>query len=241
MSITSSPITSNPITSNPTAARTTDRCTPEQRVTRSLLGYGVLAGPFYVVASLAQALIRDGFDLRRHEWSLLANGDFGWVQVANLVLTGLMTVAFAIGVGRAVPTGRGARWAPRLLAAYGVSLVAAGAFREDPALGFPSGTPQGAGEISWHGILHFVAGGLGFACLALACLALARRYAVLGRRGWAAFSALTAVVFLAGFAMVASGQGSVVANLAFTAAVVLVWAWMTAVATDLYRGDRTSH
>lgn len=43
-------------------------CTPEGRVTRSLLGYGVLAGPVYVAVSLGQALIREGFDLTRHEW-----------------------------------------------------------------------------------------------------------------------------------------------------------------------------
>jgi hypothetical protein len=45
---------------------------PDARVTRSLLGHGVLAGPVYVVASLTQALTRDGFDLTRHSWSLLA-------------------------------------------------------------------------------------------------------------------------------------------------------------------------
>jgi len=44
------------------------------RVTRSLLGYGILAGPLYIVVALAQALTRDGFDLSRHPWSLLANG-----------------------------------------------------------------------------------------------------------------------------------------------------------------------
>ena len=38
-------------------------CTAEARITRSLLGYGVIAGPFYIVVSLAQALARDGFDL----------------------------------------------------------------------------------------------------------------------------------------------------------------------------------
>ena len=40
-----------------------DDCTPAQRVTRSLLGYGVIAGPVYVGVTLAQALTRDGFDL----------------------------------------------------------------------------------------------------------------------------------------------------------------------------------
>ncbi|MEN3309228.1 MAG: hypothetical protein V7603_5430, partial [Micromonosporaceae bacterium] len=41
-------------------------CDPAARITRSLLGYGVIAGPGYVVVSLVQALTRDGFDLRRH-------------------------------------------------------------------------------------------------------------------------------------------------------------------------------
>jgi hypothetical protein len=57
-------------------------------VTRLLLGLGVIAGPFYVAVSLAQALTRDGFDITRHAWSLLANGDLGWLQMANLILTG---------------------------------------------------------------------------------------------------------------------------------------------------------
>ena len=47
---------------------------PAVRVTRSLAGYGVVAGPFYVGVSLAQAVTRDGFDLGRHAWSQLANG-----------------------------------------------------------------------------------------------------------------------------------------------------------------------
>jgi hypothetical protein len=40
----------------------------------------------------------------------------------------------------ALGTGQGATWAPRLLAAYGVGLVAAGVFRAGPTLGFPPGT-----------------------------------------------------------------------------------------------------
>ena len=47
--------------------------------------------------SLAQALTRDGFDLSRHAWSLLANGDLGWIQIANFIVTGLMIVAAAVG------------------------------------------------------------------------------------------------------------------------------------------------
>ena len=74
-------------------------------VTRSLLGWGVIAEPCYVITSVAQGLLREGFDFSRHQWSLLANGDHGWLQVTNFVLTGLMLVAFAVGLGRALDGG----------------------------------------------------------------------------------------------------------------------------------------
>jgi Protein of unknown function (DUF998) len=210
-------------------------CHPALRVTRSLLGYGIIAGPIYVLVSLAQALTRDGFDLRRHAWSLLSNGQLGWIQVNNFVVTGLMTVAFAVGLRRALGPGRGSTWAPRLVAGYGVSLVGAGVFRADPAHGFPSGTPDGAAPVSWHGTLHLVSGGVGFVCLIAACLVLARRFSAQGRREWAGLSGLTGVLVLAGFAGVALGAGSAWTTVGFTATVVLAWTWVSALAAHLYR------
>jgi hypothetical protein len=151
-------------------------------------------------------------------------------------------IAFGVGLRRALTPGPGARWAPRLVAVYGASLIAAGIFRADPALGFPVGTPAGPGKVSWHGLLHFAAGGVGFTCVAIACLVIGSRYAAEGARSLAWFSRVTGVVFLAGFAMVASGGGSRVANMLFTAAIILIWVWMTTVALDRYRRvGRTSH
>lgn len=218
-----------------TATAPHKQCDPADRVTRALLGYGVIAGPFYIAVSIGQALTRDGFDLTRHQWSLLVNGDLGWIQVANFLITGLMLVAFGVGLRRVLTPGRAATWAPWLVAAYGVSLVAAGVFRADPALGFPVGTPEGAAAVSWHGIAHFVAGGIGFSCVAAACFVIARRYAAEGRRGYARFSRVTGVAFLAGFAMIASSGGSSVATIAFTATVILIWSWLSSVAMDRYQ------
>jgi hypothetical protein len=206
-------------------------CDPATRVTRSLLGYGVIAGPVYVSVSLTQALTRDGFDPRRDEWSLLANGHLGWIQTANFVLSGLMVVAAALGLSRVPAAGR---WAPRLLGGYGLGLVGAGAFRADPAFGFPPGTPSGPGAVSWHGMLHLATASVGFACLIAACMVLARRLSANDRRGWAAWSWGTGLVFLAGFAAVASGTAGVLGNLAFTVAVVLAWAWISAVSVHYY-------
>jgi hypothetical membrane protein len=215
------------------------QCTPEARVTRSLLGYGVIAGPFYVALSLAQAAVRDGFDLTRHDWSLLANGPWGWVQSANLALTGLMVVAAALGYRRALHGRIGQRWAPRLLVTYGVGLFGAGIFRADPMAGFPTGTPQGPPvEFTVHGLLHVAFAGVGFLAMVLAAFVMARQYGGEGRRGRAVFSVVTGVGFIAGFAAISSGSSSASVVLMFTAAVLLVCGWLTSTSLDLYRQVR---
>jgi hypothetical protein len=215
-------------------------CDRPSAVTRSLLGYGPLAGAVYLGSGLVQGLTRDGFDLTRHSLSLLANGPLGWVHVTTLVLTGLMTVAAAVGVRRALAGGRGSAWGAGSLAGYGLALVAAGAFVADPVDGFPVGTPAGAPvEVSLSGVLHLAAGGVGFACLVASAWVLARRFAAEGRRGWARGSAATGVVVLAGFTGVASGSTSSWAVLGLWTGVVIGWAWIAAVSVHLYR--RTPH
>jgi hypothetical protein len=205
-------------------------------VTRSLLGYGVLAGAFYLVVGLAQALTRDGFDLTRHDLSLLANGPYGWIQITNLILTGLMVIAAAVGVRRAMRPGPAASWGPGLLAGYGVGLVGAGVFVADPAYGFPPGTPDGPpATVSTAGLLHLVAAGVGFACLVAACFVLAHRLARRGRAGWAWYSRATGLVFLAGFVGIASGSDSAAVVLGFWLTVVVAWAWLAALSVHLYR------
>ncbi|WP_329108792.1 DUF998 domain-containing protein [Micromonospora sp. NBC_01699] len=195
--------------------------------TGTLLAAGVAAGPVYVLVSVAQMLTRDGFDPTRHAWSLLANGGAGWIQATNLIVTGLLVVAGAVGLRRTLDPGRASTWAPRLLGVYGLGLVGGGIFRADPAQGFPPGTPEQGTGTSWHGLLHFGLGGVGFVALVAACLVLARRFAADGRPGWAIFSRLTGAVFLAGFVAVATGAGSAWATLSFTASIVLAWAWLS--------------
>ncbi len=115
-----------------------------RQVTKSLLGYGVIAGAFYVVASLAEALARSGFSLAHDDWSLLANGALGWIHVLVLVLTGLMVAASAVGVVRQLRTeglNAASGW---FLGVYGTGLVGAGFFVGRPGKdGFSIGTPPG--------------------------------------------------------------------------------------------------
>jgi len=204
-------------------------------LTRALLLGGVIAGPLYVALGVLQVLIRPGFDVTRHDLSLMANGSLGWIQVGNFIVTGLLTIGGALGMRQAMPAGRGRSWGPLLLAVYGLGLIGAGLFSADPALGFPPGTPADAHAISTHGLLHFVSGGLGFLGLIAACVVFARRFASQGQRGWAAYSLATGVLFFLAFFGIASGSSQTGALLtfvvlAFTAAVVLGWTWVSLMA-----------
>jgi hypothetical protein len=205
---------------------------PAARSRRTLLAFAAAAGPLYVAAGLAQALTREGFDLARHPLSLLSNGALGWIHVSTFVVVGLLTIAGAAGLRGHL----GSRWAPRLVAMYGIGLLGAGVFVADPMDGFPVGTPPGPPEVvTWHGMLHFVAGGVGFLGLIGACLVFARRFAHAGRRGWAVYSAVTGVLFTAAFVGIASGSVSPLLNISFGVAVVLGWTWLTAVALHARR------
>jgi len=216
---------------------TTTDCPPlPVRITKSLLGYGVIAGPVYVLAVAGQMALRDGFDPTRHAASQLANGEFGWIQIATFLVTGAMTIAASVGARRALGPGRMSAWASGLLGAYGAALVAAGIFRADPSDGFPPGTPPGMGEVSWHGMAHLMVASIGFSCLVAACFVLGAWFARGGKRSWAWFSRITAVAFGGSFVALASGSGGAATILVFTAAVVLAWAWLSAVSIELYRG-----
>lgn len=200
---------------------------------RALLVCGLIAGPFYVAIGLIQALTRPGFNLLRHDLSLLANGEFGWIQMANLALTGLLVAAFALGLRRTLPAGRGRTWAPILLGVYGAGLVGAGFFVADPAFGFPPGTPADAHSMSWHGFLHFVCGGVGFLALIAACFVIASRFAAEGLRTWAVYSRVTGLIFLLAFVGIAVGSGQSWSVLGFWAGMLIAWAWISVLAWRL--------
>jgi Protein of unknown function (DUF998) len=218
--------------------KATERATT---VTRTLLACAVVAGPIYVVVGAIEALTRPGFDPTRDDLSLLSNGDHGWVHLALFLTTGMLAIAGAVGMRRALGRGRGSTWGPLLVALYGLGLVGAGIFLADPARGFPPGTPADTHAISWHGLMHFVSGGLGFIGLIAASIVFGRRFAARGQKGWATYSVATGVLFFAAFFGIVSGSQQVgtvlvLVTLAFTAAVVLGWAWLSAVGAGLIRG-----
>jgi len=94
---------------------------------RNLLFCGIVAGPLFIGASLAQAFTRTGFDLARHPISLLGLGSLGWIQIANFVVCGVLYVLGAVGLRAALRPGRSQRWGPLFIGITGVHGTLTGA------------------------------------------------------------------------------------------------------------------
>src|SRR2546423_6327075 len=139
-----------------------DNTSRDAKLTRVLLLCGVVAGPLYVIVGVIEMLTRPGFDPTRHDLSLMSNGDWGWIHISLLILTGLLTIAGAVGMRRVLRGGRGGNWGPPLPCIYGVGVICAGFFTPHPAPGFPPRTPPNAPAISWHGPLPLIFRGVGF-------------------------------------------------------------------------------
>ena len=201
---------------------------------RALLACGAVAGPMYVTVTMAEALTRNGFDLRQHRFSWLTTGDLGWIQQANMLLVGVLTVLLAVGVRQMLRTGRGAVWGPRLLGLFGVAYIIGGMLRADPVAGFPPGTTPEMVHTTWHGAVQNASRGASSLFLIAASLVIATWFAAEGRRGWAGFyAAVIPTVFMALTAVGLAIGGNPTA-LAF---LMTPWTWVTALAVQLYRGE----
>jgi len=201
---------------------------------------GALAGPFFTLAWILEEATRRDYDSLRHPISSLSIGELGWTQAAAFVATGFLTLAFALGLHRALePLGR-RRWAVGLVAAIGIGFVGAGLFATDPMNGYPPGTPLLPLQWTLTGRLHRLFSSLFFLGLPIACFVLARRFSEWGRSGWALYSRGTGVAFLAGFAVTSAGfvqaDGlAAVAGLLQRITVTIAWAWLSLLALHFAR------
>lgn len=200
--------------------------TESQTTVRNRLLYcGLLAGPLFVLTFLIAGASRgDGYDVLRHPVSSLQLGDHGWVQTANFLVAGTLTIAFAAGLWRETRLGA------VLVGVWGVGLVGAGIFTTDPISGYPLGTPATI-DYTTSGALHDAFSLPAFLALAVVQVVLARGQG----RGWAIYSLLSAVVFLAADVLASAGFSQTeplvdLAGLFQRIAVIIGFTWLTALA-----------
>ncbi len=163
--------------------------------TRLLLRCGAVAGPLFILTVLIQDYTRPGFNPRLDMLSLLSLGDWGWVQIVNFVLTGVLNLLYAWGLRRRLHPGRAGTWGPILIGVYGLGLITVGVFRTDPAGGFPPGAVA-ASQPSWHGAIHALVALFTFLSLAAALAVFARFFLARKNRWWAIYCLASAVLML---------------------------------------------
>jgi len=184
--------------SNPQpSADTIEGSLPTQTLslTRLLLLCGAVAGPFFLLLVLIQDYTVPDFNPRIHLLSQLSLGAWGWVQITNFVLAGVLNLLYTAGLWRRLHPGRAGTWGPLLIGTYGLGLMVVGVFRTDPANGFPPGVVAPTGP-SWHGAIHALGGLFLFVALAAALAVFARFFLARKERRWACYCLTSAVLML---------------------------------------------
>jgi hypothetical membrane protein len=179
---------------------------------------GAVGAALFVVVFLVDGRVHQGYDPIRDTVSELAIGPGGWIQVASFIVTGLLMIAFATTLRRALQS----TWAAVLIGLYGAGLVASGVFVTDPV---PSSTT------TVHGTVHMLVSLVVFGPLTAACF-------VVARHRWALVSRIAGVLVPVFFVLM-GGVGGSVTGLLQRIAIVVGWSWVAFVSVRLAGEART--
>ena len=197
-----------------------------------LLLAGVAAGLLFFIVPTIEMFRRPGFDIARHAISMLSLGEGGWIMKSVFVVSGILTLACAVGLHMRLAPGWIALAAALLIGAYGLGLVIAGVFDAPAGLGFPAGTPLDQQPVmTTSATLHGVGFMVAFSGLILACFVFAVHFLQMGQMLWLAAS------LAAGIAMpvlVVLGMSMKIApGIAFYWAAMIGWLWLGAMVLKL--------
>jgi hypothetical protein len=201
-----------------------------QQTRQWLLRCGLLGALLFVLTFLIEGAVRGGgYSAMRHPISALSMGEWGWVQQLNFIVTGILFLAFAIGLRRTLQPR--SLWGPLLIGIVAVGLIGAGIFTCDPLNGYPPGTPLLPIERSLGGRLHDAFSAPVFLCLPSACFVLARWFFRGRKSGWAWYSILSGLGMFGFFVLAALGFKQTpgfedYAGLLQRLAIVLGWGWI---------------
>ena len=207
---------------------------------RILLACGVVGPLLFIVVFLIEGATRTNYNPLRQPVSSLSIGNFGWMQAVNFIISGLLVIAFAIGLRFVLYPGRGSLWVPLLIGLVGIGLTGAGFFTTDPMNGYPPGTPLVPTVTTVHGTLHNLFSLPVFVCLPIACFVIGSRFARLGKHGWAVYSVLAGLAMLVTFVLAGIGfqQSPVFTDFAGVfqrLSIIVGFTWITLLAVHFLR------
>ena len=213
--------------------------------TRLLLICGALAGPFFSILWFITGLTRDQYDPIRHPISSLSIGEFGWTQVINFTVTGILALALAFGLRSALQSRGGSKWGVIWIVLIGIGFLGAALFVTDPLNGYPPGTPLLPANPTVTGRLHRLFSAFVFLGIPGAGFSLARLFARNNEYTWAAYSRFTGIAFLAMFIVTSIGFAQIgmfarYAGLLQRITLLIGLAWMTLLPLHLLKSPSES-
>jgi len=167
-----------------------------------LIGLGAAANILFTAVYTIEGATRPGYNAWSTAISALSLGPRGWVQQANFIVLGVLTLCAALGWRQALRPGPGASAYPVIKVIEGVGLLMTGIFSTDEGPGYP---------ITTHGQLHNIFSIVTITAVAVNCFVLARRFAWEPRwRWWAPYAAVTGLltmVFIALYGALGANGG----------------------------------
>ncbi len=101
--------------------------------------------------------------------SALSLGTRGWIQITNFIVFGLLLLLFTFGVASEFQNGKASKAGPLLLLITAIGFLLSGPFVMDPMGTLPS-------QMSVHGTLHGIFGGIVFSLMPVTCFVFLRRF-----------------------------------------------------------------
>lgn len=172
---------------------------------RALLACGIVGPLVFVVTFLIEGAVRADYNPLRHPVSSLSLGPYGWLQAVNFIVSGLLVLAFAVGLRPAVRQFGAGFWTPLLVGLVGLGLIGAGFFGTDPISGYPPGSAPLLAARTVHGVLHDLCSTPVFTALPAACFVVAYRLGKAGQRRRAVGSLASGILMLACFVLTSLG------------------------------------
>ena len=132
---------------------------------------GIIGPVLFVAIFTIEGWLRPGYDSLSTYVSALSLGPRGWIQMVNFVILGALMLAFAAGVASEFQSGKASRGGPILLSIIAILFMVSG-----PLVMDPTGTPLN--QVTVHGTIHGLAGGIIFILMPISCFVFLRRFRV---------------------------------------------------------------
>lgn len=146
---------------------------------------GILAPILFVGIFTVEGIIRSGYDPIRMHISALSLGSRGWIQISNFLVLGLLLFLFTQGLSKEFQTGKASRGGIITLYIISVLFFISGPFVMDP-------TETPADQMSAHGLIHGLSGGIVFLLMPVIIFIFLRRF--FSDKNWQSFRWWTLVL-----------------------------------------------